>query len=239
MIKFFRGIRQNYLSEGKTGQYLKYAIGEILLVMIGILLALQVNTWNEKRKADQLQFEILQELRQSLESDLDDVERKIRMQGRIMQNQTIFIEWVESNENFSDTLSRTIFNTYNWTNFDAYDGPFETLKQLGMRNIRNDSLRNQISKLYDIVYTDYYLISERYERMLSELFKLSGGHFSELFSQSTKINDIEQLRSDMAYKSKLKTLKNLGSFLINGRMYPTKSEIEKTLKMLDQELDKT
>lgn len=50
MIKFFRKTRQNLLLENKTGKYLKYAIGEILLVMIGILLALQVNNWNEERK---------------------------------------------------------------------------------------------------------------------------------------------------------------------------------------------
>ena len=46
MIKFFRKIRQNLLSEGKTGKYLKYAIGEIILVVIGILIALQINNWN-------------------------------------------------------------------------------------------------------------------------------------------------------------------------------------------------
>ena len=50
MIKFFRRIRQNLLSEGKTGKYFKYAIGEIVLVMIGILLALQVSNWNQDRK---------------------------------------------------------------------------------------------------------------------------------------------------------------------------------------------
>jgi len=50
MIKFFRNIRQKLLSEGKTTNYIKYAIGEIVLVMIGILLALQVNNWNENRK---------------------------------------------------------------------------------------------------------------------------------------------------------------------------------------------
>ncbi|WP_273567484.1 DUF6090 family protein [Maribacter halichondriae] len=49
MIKFFRKIRQNLLSEGKTGKYLKYAIGEILLVIIGILIALQINNWNDIR----------------------------------------------------------------------------------------------------------------------------------------------------------------------------------------------
>jgi len=51
MIKFFRKIRQNLLVENKTGKYLKYAIGEIILVMIGILLALQVNNWNQQRIA--------------------------------------------------------------------------------------------------------------------------------------------------------------------------------------------
>ena len=50
MIKFFRKIRQNLLTENKTGKYFKYAIGEIVLVMIGILLALQVSNWNQERK---------------------------------------------------------------------------------------------------------------------------------------------------------------------------------------------
>ena len=47
MIKFFRTIRKNLISEGKTVNYLKYAIGEIVLVIIGILIALQINNWNE------------------------------------------------------------------------------------------------------------------------------------------------------------------------------------------------
>jgi hypothetical protein len=50
MIKFFRKIRQNLLMKNKTGKYFKYAIGEIVLVMIGILLALQVSNWNQERK---------------------------------------------------------------------------------------------------------------------------------------------------------------------------------------------
>ncbi|WP_250434351.1 DUF6090 family protein [Hanstruepera flava] len=50
MIKFFRKIRQQLLSEGKTSKYFKYALGEIVLVVIGILIALQINNWNENRK---------------------------------------------------------------------------------------------------------------------------------------------------------------------------------------------
>ncbi|MEN2284335.1 DUF6090 family protein [Algoriphagus sp. SE2] len=63
MIKFFRKNRQNLLMENKTSKYLKYAIGEIILVMIGILLALQVNNWNQQRIAmqkEQLLLEALQ-----------------------------------------------------------------------------------------------------------------------------------------------------------------------------------
>lgn len=49
MIKLFRNIRQNLLAQGKTSRYLKYAIGEIILVVIGILIALQLNNWNQNR----------------------------------------------------------------------------------------------------------------------------------------------------------------------------------------------
>jgi hypothetical protein len=54
MIKFFRKIRYDLMEKNKTGKYLKYAIGEIILVVIGILIALSINNWNQKHKNDQL-----------------------------------------------------------------------------------------------------------------------------------------------------------------------------------------
>ena len=67
MIKFFRKIRQKLLSENKIGKYLTYAIGEIVLVVIGILIALQINNWNENRKQQiklqQIYHEILADLK--------------------------------------------------------------------------------------------------------------------------------------------------------------------------------
>ena len=51
MIKFFRKIRQGLVSQNKFNKYLIYAIGEIILVVIGILIALQINNWNEERKS--------------------------------------------------------------------------------------------------------------------------------------------------------------------------------------------
>jgi hypothetical protein len=62
MIKFFRQIRYKLMSENKTSKYFKYAIGEILLVVIGILIALQINTWNEERKERNREQAILKNL---------------------------------------------------------------------------------------------------------------------------------------------------------------------------------
>jgi len=74
MIKFFRKIRQNLLSEGKTGKYLKYAIGEIVLVVIGILIALQINNWNENRKNQKLELEYLIGIKSNLNDDITELE---------------------------------------------------------------------------------------------------------------------------------------------------------------------
>ncbi|WP_445383015.1 DUF6090 family protein [Robiginitalea sp. IMCC43444] len=72
MIKFFRRIRQKLLSEGNTGKYLKYAIGEIILVVIGILIALAINNWNEAKKSENEIVEIIEQLKDDLIYNFDD-----------------------------------------------------------------------------------------------------------------------------------------------------------------------
>ena len=74
MIKFFRRIRQKLLSENKFSKYLLYALGEIVLVVIGILIALQINTWNEERKDKATGDLYLSDIKQDLENDLDQME---------------------------------------------------------------------------------------------------------------------------------------------------------------------
>jgi hypothetical protein len=75
MIKFFRNIRQNLLNEGKTTKYFKYAIGEILLVVIGILIALNINNWNEQKKNDAKIVNALKEIQSDIQTDLIQANR--------------------------------------------------------------------------------------------------------------------------------------------------------------------
>ena len=71
MIKFFRKIRQNLIQENKMGKYFKYAIGEIILVVIGILIALQVSNWNEQRKLDSRIDKLLPKLKNQIQNNIE------------------------------------------------------------------------------------------------------------------------------------------------------------------------
>lgn len=75
MIKFFRKIRQNLLLENKTGKYFKYAIGEIILVVIGILIALSINNWNDKRKTNNIIKGVYGIIQNDLLSDIETIDK--------------------------------------------------------------------------------------------------------------------------------------------------------------------
>jgi len=77
MIKFFRTIRKDLLQKNKSGKYLKYAIGEIVLVVIGILIALQINTWNEERKNEITIVSLFKEVQTDLLKDLSNIDNAI------------------------------------------------------------------------------------------------------------------------------------------------------------------
>lgn len=74
MIKFFRKIRYNLMEQSKTGKYFKYAIGEIILVVIGILIALSINNWNEGRKEVIKERQLLNNLQGEFKDNLQDLD---------------------------------------------------------------------------------------------------------------------------------------------------------------------
>jgi len=105
MIKFFRKIRYNLMSENKTGKYLKYAIGEILLVMVGILLALQVNTWNENRKNNTKEQQILNQLKEEYTANLLQLEQKMAHRKKMIAAANTVLQYIDEPVNVnSDSL---------------------------------------------------------------------------------------------------------------------------------------
>ncbi|MFT5846793.1 MAG: sensor domain CHASE-containing protein [Psychroserpens sp.] len=78
MIKFFRHIRQNQIMENKTGKYFKYAIGEIILVVTGILIAVSINNWSESNKQKQELNNIYTNVLEDLNADISHVDAIIK-----------------------------------------------------------------------------------------------------------------------------------------------------------------
>ena len=79
MIKFFRKIRFDLMEKNKTGKYFKYAIGEIILVVIGILIAVQINNWHENKKSDRVLKNYYSQILQELEKDTTYIHQRIKI----------------------------------------------------------------------------------------------------------------------------------------------------------------
>ncbi|MEP7267854.1 MAG: DUF6090 family protein [Saprospiraceae bacterium] len=95
MIKLFRNIRQKLLAEGKTSRYLKYAMGEIILVVIGILIALQVNNWNEQRKQRYKELHYLQNIKTDLNLNMAEIDHYIATRNGQINSAKAVLEYFE------------------------------------------------------------------------------------------------------------------------------------------------
>ena len=177
MIKLFRNNRRQLLGEGKTtkpalpaGRYIKDAICEVLLVMIGILLALQVNNWNETRKERILELEYLKGIKTDLENDLPHVERRVQALVKKISvfhkidSTYILHELMETQDVFLDNIRLTqIFNRGALTRLTtgAYTA-LTTNTSAGL--IQNTELLKSIQYLYEMRYPGNQSIYEDLKR---------------------------------------------------------------------------
>ncbi len=149
MLKFFRKIRYNLMSENKTGKYLKYAVGEIILVVLGILIALSLNNWNEKRSLKNEEIKLLKEMRSALLSDKADIISNIGEHSSAAKSCAILIRVISDKLPYNDSLDFHFANALNSTKFGHTSSPYETLKVKGPDLIENDSLRLLLNDYYD------------------------------------------------------------------------------------------
>lgn len=168
MIKFFRKIRQNWLMEnppagraGKTGssaeasakvgKYLKYAIGEIILVVVGILIAVQINNWNENRKAKDKQVKLLIELKQDLIDTKDDLITDIEKVKQILATTNTFYKAIVE-DRISETNPFILSTSYILNNAVLFPklSAYEAIQSEGITIISNDELRKKITDFYQL-----------------------------------------------------------------------------------------
>ena len=147
MLNFLRNFRRNNLSS----KYFKYAIGEIVLVVIGILIALSISNWNENRKSDKYELLLLQEIDNAIKSDIALInEQFIRRTNRKDSAIQALKNMVISNGPKSDEIIIDLIHKTEEGFAQRYtSGPYEALKSNGLDKIKSDSLRALLVHTYD------------------------------------------------------------------------------------------
>ncbi|MEZ4856393.1 MAG: DUF6090 family protein [Gelidibacter sp.] len=146
MIKLFKNIRKNMLKEGKTTNYLKYAIGEIILVVIGILIALQVNNYNDSLNQNDLEQKALHNLKLDFDYNQNELNKSIEELIRIKKNSFIILNNTGSKYQTTFDMDSLIQTVATVPKFYPQNGFLLDLINSGKLGIiKNDMLRNKLS----------------------------------------------------------------------------------------------
>ncbi|RFN60079.1 DUF6090 family protein [Marixanthomonas ophiurae] len=163
MIKLFRNVRRNLLNEGKTSKYLKYAIGEIILVVIGILIALSINNWNSNRIKHHKESVYLSNIQRDLEEQLISIEQQMAFEFEILKAAKPIIIYYKANHEFKvdSTFTATIGKLMARMTFVKNNPTYiELLSSGNIDIISNDGLKNELIK--------YYQEMERIEKVINK-----------------------------------------------------------------------
>ena len=169
MIKFFRRIRYDLIEKNKTGKYLKYAIGEIILVVIGILIALQINNWNENQKQKQIELTILRDIKKDLIQTKEDLDSNVLRHKSQLKTFDEIVYNISEKKVYNDSLESKFGQLIFWPSPYLTLATYENLKlDKGIDIISNDSLKNQIINLHEKNFKTFIGDVEREEWINTE-----------------------------------------------------------------------
>jgi len=230
MINFFRRIRRKLIHDSQFFKYLKYAIGEIILVVVGILIALQFNNWNEEKKQKEKEIINLIALKNDLENDLNsEFIPAIGKYDELNKYSSTAVKFYFNKENIpKDSLLKCLYESSREWRFSYNKGAYENLLSTGIDLITNDSLRIKISSLYSDGYSELILFDKvvqnfndnQYSPIVFNLIKfndytLSQNNFNELKYSIPISNSIKSLhRKRVLLLDRVKIVKKDAEILI-------------------------
>ena len=201
MIHFFRRMRQGLIDQERIGKYLLYAIGEILLVVIGILIALQINNWNENRKNRNREQVLLNQLYQEFTGDLQQLKDKTAQRSNIIISAKALLDYIDNDRpDDPDSIYYHLQRTFVIPTFNSNSKNFFSARDVSL--IRNDSLRallvdwpNQVEQLIEEEQTWVDYRDNQYVVFLTE-------HFQTRNVYSSVQEDMEMMKMVFLDKSK-------------------------------------
>ncbi len=152
MIQFFRKIRHQLLTENKFSKYLFYAIGEIVLVVIGILIALQINNWNNNRIKKNAENQYYQNIKRQITEDKQEITGNINYNYVDLNKLKYGVQIIEENDRSkTDTLGYIAMNLFRYSDFNRQSNIYETMVNSGeIKLLNNPDIIEGLRKLEEI-----------------------------------------------------------------------------------------
>lgn len=265
MISFFRKFREKLVAGGKIRNYLLYAFGEILLIVIGILIAVQINAWNTGRINDKQETIILNDLKQEYLGKMEELSQKNQLRSVMIGAGSQLLDMIHEGE-FTvsrDSLDKLVGSTFISPTFDASNSVTEELLNSGkLYIIKNRELRklitdwkSQLEKMEEeetnlvsnLVhnYIPYMVRKYPYNTMASFLFEESEEVWSQItkntgaesfhLHKSNKPVDLDDLLADYEFESYISIIV-VSCIAANLQALDLQAFIESVLALIDGEL---
>lgn len=207
MIKFFRNIRQAMIKDNRVSKYFLYALGEIILVVIGILIALQINNWNNQQQEQQFEKKVLREILADAKADLKETNDAINGLRDSQESTELIIEALNKNLSYNDSLDVHFAKALRFWSLSPNSTAFEAAKAEGLYLIKNDSIRKIVSTINGYLYDYVGVLENRWQDYNTNIVL---PHILPLFDNynftSMKALDYESLKRDSIFIGMLKSL---------------------------------
>ena len=250
MIRFYSKIRQSLLNLRNIRKYTVYALGEILLVVLGILIALQINNWNESRMNRRAESKAIEDLLQEFDKNYKNFQRAIGVHEMIL-NRTLYI-WRLTEKD--ELLHSDIDSMENWTRTHTYNPSHGVLNSListgAIGLIQNDSLKYLLTNWKDRVedytedenwnreYRDNILVPYLNNVVPIQQLNVPRGYFQPEINYSTAIRAYKDVFATLKFQNELiETVRRLHRIIRQSK--PVERDFKEIMRHLRNELDKT
>jgi hypothetical protein len=233
MLLFFKKLRRTLLSENRFNKYLLYAFGEIVLVVIGILIALQINNWNTNRLKRQEEKKSYQDIRQQITDDMNEIIRVKNFNNYFSDHFTRASQIISSNNRAKmDSLTLMAMMLSQTSDFFRSGNIYETLVNSGdLKLLKNTDITSRLQKL-EMTYTHINRLEEiHWEIVMSE--------FSPEIKGVINYATQKAVKPEKLYSVEIQNIFIECIFLTKGKeaIYDQAiGEIEEIVNLIDEEL---
>ena len=160
MVKVFRGFRRKWIQDGQVRKYFLYAVGEIFLVVVGILIALSINNWNNEKELRKSEKQIYKNIYRKINEDKSDI------LGNVQYNNIHMVQFQYADEIITtgdrskiDTLKIILFKLFEYSDVSASNNIYQNLVNSGeLKLLKNEEIIRQIQEL-----EEFYIMMNRLE----------------------------------------------------------------------------